>query len=104
MKTNTTHQTQLVRAGAWLRTLAGLALVAASAASALANDNRAPEVPGDIAVEDGNKVHFHGFGVGVQIYRLEWFHGGVRRARGHAVRCRRQRRGGPFRRTDVGEQ
>ena len=68
MKTNTAHQTQWVHSGAWLRTLAGIALVAASAASTLANDNRAPEVPGDIAVEDGNKVHFHGFGVGVQIY------------------------------------
>ena len=68
MKTNTAHQTQWVRPGAWLRTLTGIALVAASAASALANDNRAPEVPRDIAVEDGNKVHFHGFGVGVQIY------------------------------------
>ena len=68
MKTNTTHQTQWIRPGAWLRTLAGIALVATSAASALATDNRAPEVPGDIAVEDGNKVHFHGFGVGVQIY------------------------------------
>ena len=68
MKTNTTHQTQWIRPGAWLRTLAGLALVAASAASALANDNRAPEVPDEIAVPDGNKVHFHGFGVGVQIY------------------------------------
>src|SRR5689334_10205109 len=31
-------------------------------------DNRAPEVPADIAVQAGNKVHFHGFGQGVQIY------------------------------------
>jgi hypothetical protein len=31
------------------------------------NDNRAPEVPEEIAVQAGNKVHFHGFGVGVQI-------------------------------------
>src|SRR5213592_4077395 len=41
--------------------------LAASVAQA-GNDNRAPEVPGDIAVQAGNKVHFHGFGVGVQIY------------------------------------
>jgi hypothetical protein len=31
-------------------------------------DNRAPEVPGDIAVKAGNKVAFHGFGVVVQVY------------------------------------
>ena len=32
------------------------------------NDNRAPEVPDAIAVPAGNKVHFHGFAEGVQIY------------------------------------
>ena len=37
-------------------------------AAAAGNDNRAPEVPDEIAVGDTNKVHFHGFGVGVQIY------------------------------------
>lgn len=41
----------------------GLAALAAGA------DNRAPEVPDEIAVPGTtNKVHFHGFGVGVQIY------------------------------------
>ena len=35
---------------------------------AAGNDNRAPEVPVDIVVPAGTKVHFHGFGVGVQIY------------------------------------
>jgi len=71
MKTRTADQTQWNHNGAWLPALVGLALVTASAASALAgpgNDNRAPEVPADIAVSAGNKVHFHGFGVGVQIY------------------------------------
>ena len=48
--------------------MAGIALVAVSAASARATDNRAPEVPTTIAVPEGNKVHFHGFGMGVQIY------------------------------------
>ena len=43
-------------------------LVSGLTALASGNDNRAPEVPADIAVEDGNKVHFHGFGVGFQIY------------------------------------
>ena len=46
-----------------------LALLLGSGLTALANDNRAPEVPDErLAVEEGNKVHFHGFGVGVQIY------------------------------------
>jgi hypothetical protein len=36
--------------------------------TALAADQRAPQVPADIAVPPGNKVHFHGFGMGVQIY------------------------------------
>jgi len=52
-------------------TFAGLALLVGSGLTVLAaegNDNRAPEVPADIAVSETNKVHFHGFGVGVQIY------------------------------------
>jgi hypothetical protein len=52
----------------WLPALAILALVTGSTVSALATDHRAPQVPGDIAVQPGNKVHFHGFGRGVQIY------------------------------------
>ena len=68
MKTNTVHQTQRVHPGAWLRAVAGLALVAVTATSALATDNRAPGVPDDIAVPADNKVHFHGYAVGFQIY------------------------------------
>src|ERR1043166_2313508 len=51
-------------------TVGALALLLGGALGALASgtDNRAPEVPVDIAVPAGNKVHFHGFGVGVQIY------------------------------------
>ena len=51
-------------------TVGALALLLGGGLAALAagNDNRAPEVPDDIAVPAGNKVHFHGFGVGVQIY------------------------------------
>jgi hypothetical protein len=49
-----------------------LALLLGGGLTALAvesgNDNRAPEVPEAIEVPDGNKVHFHGFGQGVQIY------------------------------------
>src|SRR5690349_8607328 len=48
---------------------AALLVCAASALTAHAGtDNRAPSVPDQIVVEGNNKVHFHGFGVGVQIY------------------------------------
>src|SRR6266516_418092 len=53
-------------------TVAALALLLGAGLTVLAsdsgNDNRAPDVPEEIAVEAGNKVSFHGFGVGVQIY------------------------------------
>jgi hypothetical protein len=68
MKTNTTHQTKWTQIGAKLATLLGLALLSASPISALANDNRAPEVPDEITVGVSNKVHFHGYAEGVQIY------------------------------------
>ena len=68
MKTYTAHQTQWPHIGAGLATLLGLALLSASAPAARAADYRAPEVPDEIAVEDGNVVHFHGFAHGVQIY------------------------------------
>jgi hypothetical protein len=47
-----------------------LLLCAAAATAAQAGaDNRAPEVPDiHLVVEAGNKVSFHGFGVGFQIY------------------------------------
>lgn len=37
-------------------------------ATLYADDNRAPAVPDEIKVDDGNKVHFHGYAEGVQIY------------------------------------
>jgi hypothetical protein len=77
MKTNIAHQIQWLPTRAWPPALIGLALIAASAAPALANDKRAPEVPHDIAVPAGNKVHFHGFGVGVQIYTWDGSSWGV---------------------------
>jgi len=50
-------------------TVASLALLLAGGFTALAGtDNRAPEVPVDIAVSSTNKVHFHGFAIGFQIY------------------------------------
>jgi hypothetical protein len=46
-----------------------LLLCVAGTLTARAEDNRAPEVPHEIVVSsDDNKVHFHGFGVGFQIY------------------------------------
>jgi hypothetical protein len=68
MKTNTTHQTQWIKNDTGLTTILGLALLGAPLASALADDNRAPEVPDEIAVGATNKVHFHGYAEGVQIY------------------------------------
>jgi Protein of unknown function (DUF3455) len=77
-KTKTINETPVLRrlgAFVWAalsanKTAVGaLALLLGSGLTALATDNRAPEVPDErIAVDDGFKVHFHGFGVGVQIY------------------------------------
>ena len=67
----TANQTQRTQTTPWLPTLVGLALAAVSGVfmpAALATDNRAPEVPYEIVVPEGNKVHFHGFGVGFQVY------------------------------------
>lgn len=58
---------QWIRSGMVATALAA-ALGAASSARAQGSDNRAPIVPPDIEVQEGNKVHFHGYGVGVQIY------------------------------------
>jgi hypothetical protein len=51
-----------------LRTVAVLAAFAAPTLALRADDNRAPDVPAEVAVPEGNKVHFHGFGVGFQVY------------------------------------
>src|SRR6266478_1472621 len=59
---NDTYKTRTAIVGALALLLSGLAALASG------NDNRAPEVPTDIAVPEGNKVHFHGFAVGFQIY------------------------------------
>ena len=68
MKTKTAHQTQSIQPSAGLPTLFSLALLAVTTSTTLAEDNRAPEVPTTISVGETNKVHFHGFGVGFQIY------------------------------------
>jgi hypothetical protein len=52
-----------------IKSVAALLLCAATTFSALAGtNNRAPEVPAQISVGETNKVQFHGFGVGFQIY------------------------------------
>ena len=77
-KTKTINETPVLRrlgAFVWAAlsanktTVGALALFLGSGLTALADDNRAPEVPDErLAVDDGFKVNFHGFGVGVQIY------------------------------------
>ena len=49
-------------------TLALLLLAAVPCARAQGNDNRAPAVPANLLVPPGNKVSFHAYAVGVQIY------------------------------------
>ena len=44
------------------------ALLGGGTTQAQAKDNRAPEVPAVLHVPDGNKVHFHTYAEGVQIY------------------------------------
>ena len=52
-----------------IKPVAALLLCAATSFSALAGvDNRSPEVPDQLVVDDGNKVHFHGSAIGFQIY------------------------------------
>jgi hypothetical protein len=52
------------------RTLLGLLALVLGGVPARSNaeDNRAPTVPSDIVIPEGNKVHFQGYAVGVQIY------------------------------------
>src|SRR2546426_4960463 len=47
--------------------VAALAL-AVSVSTKAGNDNRTPEVPAILQVTNGDKVHFHAYAVGVQIY------------------------------------
>jgi hypothetical protein len=71
---NNSHITETGRSfGATVNSIKpGLVLLLCAAAATAAQagtDNRAPEVPDDaLVVGAGNKVAFHGFGVGVQIY------------------------------------
>lgn len=67
MTTSNSQKTHRARADSTIASTL-IALCAAFAPSVLADDNRAPDAPAAIVVGDENKVHFHGFGVGVQIY------------------------------------
>lgn len=70
MQTTKRLEINWIQTATWVPTLVGLAFMAAGAAPVLAesNDNRTPDVPEAISVGDTNKVHFHGFGIGAQIY------------------------------------
>jgi hypothetical protein len=59
--------TQWIRAGTAIAATA-ISLGMGRPAPVEAADNRAPIVPDEIQVDDGNKVHFHGYAEGVQIY------------------------------------
>jgi hypothetical protein len=51
------------------RRLTAIALIAiGTVANAFATDNRAPEVPDEIQIEEGHRVHFKAFAVGYQVY------------------------------------
>ncbi len=75
-KTNMTKDSQIQWADRYFRPAvtslkAGALLLLCTTAAFTAKagtDSRAPQVPAAISVGETNKVHFHGFGVGFQIY------------------------------------
>lgn len=67
-ESNTNSGPYWEKASGSLRILVGLALLAAGAPFVSADDNRAPKVPDEIVVPEGNRVHFHGYAEGFQIY------------------------------------
>ena len=56
-------ETSYIKSGA-----AALLCAAAAVVAQAGTDNRAPEVPEEVAVDEGHQVHFHGYAEGVQIY------------------------------------
>src|ERR1051325_90413 len=75
MKTSIMQKSQIQWAGRnfgpavkSIKSTLALLCAAATLTARAGTDNRAPEVPETIAVPKGNKVHFHGFGVGFQVY------------------------------------
>jgi len=71
MNTQILNQTRssLYAAGKLTLTTAGFLLISACfAARAQDHDNRAPDVPASLQTPEGNKVCFHTYAVGVQIY------------------------------------
>ncbi len=64
---NRTRRDRAAR-GALLTATALLLALAAPARAEPGNDNRAPNVPASLQVPAGNKVSFHAYAVGVQIY------------------------------------
>ena len=69
MKTSKPKPAQSLLFSTLKLTAPALALVLLGESSpAQGNDNRAPSVPATIQAQDGNKVHFHAYAIGVQIY------------------------------------
>ena len=69
MKRTENRTKEFLSLGAGLLALAiGLSCTVVSNSRAEGTDNRAPEVPTGLAVSDTNKVHFHVYAVGAQIY------------------------------------
>lgn len=64
MKKATTAGPRFIATGA----RATITCLLMAAAAAMAFDNRAPDVPAALQVSDTNKVHFHAYAEGVQIY------------------------------------
>src|SRR4051812_18480475 len=67
---------QNIISNAGIRTVFGLLLTVLTTVGVSATDNRAPQVPDEIVVGEGFKVHFHGLGGGVQIYTWNGTSGG----------------------------
>src|SRR5437016_13901066 len=74
---NMIKDSNMIRVGRSLRPAftsiqSGAAIVACVASAmtvSAGTDHRAPEVPDQVAVDSqNNKVHFHGFGIGFQVY------------------------------------
>jgi hypothetical protein len=68
MKSSQSRKAGLLPVANFALTGAALLLLASLTAVRAGNDNRAPSVPASLQVPDGNKVEFHAYAVGVQIY------------------------------------
>jgi len=68
MKNSQSRIAGFVPAASFALPAAALLLLASLTPVRAGNDNRAPAVPASLQVPEGNKVEFHAYAVGVQIY------------------------------------